>query len=202
MAKRKKLIGEIYEMKVDQGKLKKLLDADDPIYVEGVIQRANAFNANKRLYSKDILEREIDRYVDEFVKDNNAYGELDHPDRFEVEYKTASHIMEDIWWKGDEVYGRIQILPAEYFPCGRIMRGVLKISGKIGFSSRGFGSEVTIGNNQFQVNEDYSLSAWDGVTNPSTGQAFGFLAENSNISMVDYERLLSSVDTTIYSILK
>lgn len=202
MSNKRKLIGESYNMSIDSDKLNRLLDNDDPIILEGVIQRANAVNANKRIYPKDVLEREIDLYMESFVNQENGYGELDHPDRFEVEYKTASHIIKDIWWKGDEVIGRIEILPAEYFPCGRILRGVMKISGKAGFSSRGFGSERSLGNDKFEVNNDYGLSCWDAVTNPSTNQAFGFLTEGKGMSLNDYERLLSSMNTTIYSILK
>jgi len=47
--------------------------------VEGVMQRASAENQNGRVYKKEILEREAEKYVNEFVKRGNAFGELDHP---------------------------------------------------------------------------------------------------------------------------
>jgi len=202
-AKKLKLIGESYDMTIDTTKLDKLLKNDDPIFLEGVIQRANAKNANQRIYTRELLEREIDRYKKEHVEQGIAYGELDHPDREIVELKTASHIIRDLYWEGDDVMGRIEILPAENFPCGRILRGVLKVSGRTGFSSRGFGSETMISNDTTKVNMDYHLAGWDAVTNPSTFQAFGFLTESkSHMTMKEYTRVISSIDSTIYSILQ
>jgi len=200
--KKLKLIGESHDFSINQSKLDSLLKNDDPIFLEGVIQRANSKNANNRIYSKEILEREVAKYIEEHVKQNIAYGELDHPDRDIVEKKTASHIVRELKWDGDDLIGRIEILPAEYFPCGRILRGVLKISGRAGFSSRGFGSETIVGSDTSQVNEDFSLICWDAVTNPSTFQAFGYLTESKTMSMQDYKRIISSIDNTIYSILK
>ena len=203
-ANKAKLIGESYNMTIDSQKLNRLLKNDDPIFLEGVIQRANVKNANSRIYPKEILEREVEKYIEEHIDQGIAYGELDHPERDIVEQKTASHIVRELRWDGNDLIGRIEILPAEYFPCGRILRGVLKVSGRVGFSSRGFGSETPIGNDTLKVNEDYGLICWDGVTNPSTFQSFGFLSESANntLTMNEYNRIISSIDTTIMSILK
>ena len=48
--------------------------------VEGVMQRAGAKNQNDRIYEKSILMREVKKYMTEFVKNRNAFGELDHPE--------------------------------------------------------------------------------------------------------------------------
>ena len=48
--------------------------------VEGIMQRASSENQNGRVYKKAILERETKKYMDEFVKNGNAFGELDHPE--------------------------------------------------------------------------------------------------------------------------
>jgi hypothetical protein len=61
--------------------------------VEGVMQRAKAQNQNGRVYKKDILAREAKKYVQEFVKNGNAFGELDHPESPVVSLKNASHIL-------------------------------------------------------------------------------------------------------------
>ena len=68
--------------------------------VEGVMQRAKAENQNGRVYKKEILAREAKRYVDEFVKRGNAFGELDHPESPVVSLKNASHIVKELWWDG------------------------------------------------------------------------------------------------------
>ena len=60
--------------------------------VEGVMQRAGAKNQNGRVYEKKLLQRETKKYMDEFVKNGNAFGELDHPESPVVSLKNASHI--------------------------------------------------------------------------------------------------------------
>jgi len=74
--------------------------------VEGVMQRARAENQNGRVYKKEILEREAKKYVDEFVKNGNAFGELDHPESPVVSLKNASHIVKELYWKGDDLIVR------------------------------------------------------------------------------------------------
>ena len=71
--------------------------------VEGVMQRAIAKNQNGRTYSKAILERESSKYIEEFVKNGNAFGELDHPESPIVSLKNASHIVKELWWKGNDL---------------------------------------------------------------------------------------------------
>ena len=65
--------------------------------VEGVMQRAGAKNQNGRIYEKDLLMREAKKYVDEFVKNGNAFGELDHPESAVVSLKNASHVVKDLY---------------------------------------------------------------------------------------------------------
>ena len=47
--------------------------------VEGILATAEVKNGNGRYYSKDLWEREIDKYR-VLVDENRAMGELDHPD--------------------------------------------------------------------------------------------------------------------------
>ena len=66
--------------------------------VEGVMQRAGAKNQNGRVYEKKLLQRETKKYMDEFVKNGNAFGELDHPESPVVSLKNASHVVKDLYW--------------------------------------------------------------------------------------------------------
>ena len=175
----KKLLTEIFQVNYDASKFASALANDEPIILDGIIQRANIKNNNNRIYPKEVLEREINRYMKEFVKENRALGELDHPERDVVEYKTASHRINDIWWKGDDVWAKIEILSGKFFPCANILRGCLKNNIPIGFSSRGYGSEVQISHETFEVEDDYVLTCWDAVSNPSTKGAFGMIAEST-----------------------
>ena len=105
--------------------------------VTGVMQRAKAQNQNGRVYSKEILERETDKYVEEFVKRGNAFGELDHPETPVVSLKNASHVVKELWWKGNDLMGTVELLNT---PAGNIVKEIIKAGHTIGISSRGTGS--------------------------------------------------------------
>ena len=137
--------------------------------VEGVMQRATAKNQNGRVYSKAILEREMSKYMDEFVKNGNAYGELDHPESPVVSLKNASHIVKDLWWKGDDLMGKVELLNT---PAGNIVKEIIKAGHTIGISSRGTGSVQQTNEGNLEVQPDFELVCWDFVSNPSTHGAF------------------------------
>ena len=137
--------------------------------VEGVMQRAVSKNQNGRVYSKAILEREMSKYMDEFVKNGNAYGELDHPESPIVSLKNASHIVKDLWWKGDDLMGKVELLNT---PAGNIVKEIIKAGHTIGISSRGTGSVNQTNEGTLEVQPDFELVCWDFVSNPSTHGAF------------------------------
>lgn len=137
--------------------------------VEGLMQRAGAKNQNGRIYTREILEREVDKFNREFVQNGNAYGELDHPDSPVVSLKNASHIIKKLWWKGDELYGRVELLDT---PAGNIVKAILRGGHTIGISSRGTGSVNQTNEGTLMVQPDFELVTWDFVSNPSTQNAF------------------------------
>ena len=137
--------------------------------VEGVMQRAKAENQNGRVYSKDILVREAKKYMEEFVKRGNAFGELDHPESPVVSLKNASHIVKDLYWKGDDLMGKVELLNT---PAGNIVKEFIKAGHTIGISSRGTGSVQQTNEGQLEVQPDFDLVCWDFVSNPSTHGAF------------------------------
>ena len=137
--------------------------------VEGVMQRAGAKNQNGRVYEKAILEREVNKYMEEFVNNGNAFGELDHPESAVVSLKNASHIVKDLWWKGNDLCGRVELLNT---PAGNIVKEIIKAGHTIGISSRGTGSVQPTNENTLEVQPDFELVCWDFVSNPSTHGAF------------------------------
>ena len=137
--------------------------------VEGVMQRAKAQNQNGRVYAKPILERESKKYTEEFVKNGNAFGELDHPESPVVSLKNASHIVKDLWWDGDDLMGRVELLNT---PSGNIVKEIIKAGHTIGISSRGTGSVQQTNEGTLEVQNDFELVCWDFVSNPSTHGAF------------------------------
>lgn len=140
-----------------------------PLIVEGVLQRAEAENQNGRVYPKKILTREVKKYLTREVKENRAYGELDHPDSSVVELKNTSHIIRDVWWDGNDVVGKVEILRT---PSGNILKELIEAGCTIGISSRGLGSVKEEAGRKVTVQDDFNLICWDFVSNPSTHGAF------------------------------
>ena len=138
------------------------------LIVEGVLQRAEAQSQNGRVYPKNILKREVAKYKDREIKENRAYGELDHPDSSVVELKNTSHIVRDVWWDGNDVVGKVEILKT---PAGNILKELLEAGCTVGISSRGMGS-VKESKGVVIVEDDFDLVCWDFVSNPSTHGAF------------------------------
>ena len=139
------------------------------LILSGVMQRANATNQNGRQYPTDILQREVDKYKKVFVAEKRALGELDHPDSAVVNLQNVSHNVLDLWWDGQDVMGKIEILPT---PSGNIAKNLLNSGIRLGISSRGMGSVKNIGEGKVQVQDDFEIVCWDLVSNPSTQGAF------------------------------
>lgn len=142
-----------------------------PIVLRNVIlQRADAQNQNGRVYPRPILEREVQRYLVEHVRTRSAVGALDHPEeRTEITLATASHLITNIYWDGQEVRGDVEILPT---PMGNIVKELIKSRVRIGISSRGVGSVESEHTGSDQVQDDFKLICFDIVSTPSTQGAF------------------------------
>ena len=137
--------------------------------VEGIMQRAGAKNQNGRIYEKKILMREVTKYMDEFVKNGNAFGELEHPESAVVSLKNASHVVKDLYWNGDDLMGKVELLNT---PAGNIVKEIIKAGHTIGISSRGTDSVQQTNEGYLEVQPDFELVCWDFVSNPSTHGAF------------------------------
>jgi hypothetical protein len=137
------------------------------LVVAGKIQCAEAQNGNGRIYPKPILEREVKNYT-KLVKEGRAIGELDHPDSSVVELKNASHVMTEVWWKGNDVMGKMKILNT---PAGQIAKQLVEGGVQLGISSRGLGSTRQEGG-VTMVEDDFQLLCFDLVSEPSTTGAF------------------------------
>ena len=95
-------------------------------------------------------------------------GELDHPDDSVINLKNASHLVTKMWWKGDDVMGKIEVLDT---PSGNVLKALLNSGVKLGISSRGLGS-VSESNGVTMVEDDFQLICFDIVSEPSTPGAY------------------------------
>jgi len=167
------LLREYYEL-CEGGVCQDLLTEDEKLFVKsgglvlsGIMQKANQENGNGRIYSRRILQREIDNYQ-KIIEDRRALGELDHPDDSVVNLKNTSHMVTKMWWEGDNVMGKVKVLET---PSGNILKSLVRGGVKLGISSRGLGS-TRKESGKIIVEDDFQLICFDFVQEPSTPGAF------------------------------
>jgi hypothetical protein len=163
------VLTEYYKLDISPIKLTEAYKPGEKMIIKNVvIQRANAKNRNGRVYPEGVLRKEIEEYNSNMVKQNRALGELDHSDSNVVNLKNVSHNIVNIYWKGDDVMGDIEILDGDEFPAGRIAAGLLRRGIPVGISSRGMGSVQESHDGTVVVNDDFKLLTFDLVSFEST----------------------------------
>ena len=143
-------------------------DGTKNYFIEGVFMQSEKKNRNGRIYTKESLEKAVEKYVTEQVNTGRAVGELNHPEGPTVNLDKVSHKITDLHWKGNDVVGKASILKT---PMGQIVEGLLEGGVKLGVSSRGMGSLVQKNGAQY-VGDDFMLSTVDIVQDPSAPSAF------------------------------
>ena len=140
------------------------------LYIEGVFLQGNIANRNRRMYNVDTLQREVDRYNENFVSKGRALGELGHPDGPSINLDRASHKIVSLQREGNNFIGKAKILST---PMGKIAEALLNDGVKLGVSSRGVGTLTPTKEGYNMVNDDFSLAtAADIVADPSAPDAF------------------------------
>ena len=177
------LLTEYRPFNVDRQLVEASIKENKSLVVKGIIQRAEAKNQNGRVYPREILEREIKKYVEGPVRERRALGELDHPESSVINLQNVSHIISEYWWDGDNVMGKIEILPT---PSGNILKEIIKAGVTVGVSSRGMGSLEQNGN-VMEVQDDFELLCWDFVSTPSNpGSFMHTIKEGKEVFNYDY----------------
>lgn len=140
------------------------------LYIEGVFLQSEIKNRNGRMYPKQVLEREVNRYNEQFVQKGRAFGELGHPDGPQINLDRISHIIESLKQDGSNWVGRAKITDT---PMGNIARGIIESGGQLGVSTRGMGSIKLNKEGVNEVQDDFHLAtAADIVADPSAPDAF------------------------------
>ena len=143
--------------------------ADKKLYIEGVFLQSEIKNRNGRMYPFSVLEKEVNRYNEEYVQTSRALGELGHPDGPTVNLDRVSHRITSLKAEGNNFIGRAQIMNT---PMGNIARSLLEDGVKLGVSSRGMGS-IDKREDCGVVMDDFMLAtAADIVADPSAPDAF------------------------------
>jgi len=139
------------------------------LYIEGVFLQSELKNRNGRMYPFSVLEKEVSRYNEEYIKTSRALGELGHPDGPTVNLDRVSHRITSLTAEGTNFVGKAQILDT---PMGKIAKSLLEDGVKLGVSSRGMGS-IDKREDCNVVMDDFMLAtAADIVADPSAPDAF------------------------------
>lgn len=157
--------------------------------ISGPFLQSEVKNRNGRVYSKQLLEREVGNYNKEFIDNKNSVGELDHPPTPSINLDRVSHLIESLKMDGNDGNGVAKVLDT---PCGMIAQNLLEGGVKLGVSTRGVGSLE-----DGKVGDDFKLLTVDIVANPSAPNAYvdgvleskEYVIEGNKIVELAYERL-------------
>ena len=140
------------------------------LIIQGPFLQTEQQNRNGRLYRRNVMEREVKRYADQYISKGRALGELGHPDGPTINLDRVSHKIVSLEQKGNDFIGKAQILST---PMGKIAESLLKDGVTLGVSSRGIGSLRPTKEGYSEVGEDFMLAtAADIVADPSAPDAF------------------------------
>ncbi len=171
----KKLLVDVRPFEISRQKIdESIKENNGRLVVKGVLQRAESKNQNGRVYPREVLLKEVSKYLEEQVAERRALGELDHPESSVVNLNNASHNVIEMHWDGDDLLGTVEVLST---PSGNILKELFKSGIKLGISSRGLGSVEPVNEKNgedgtVEVQPDFELIAFDFVSNPSTHGAF------------------------------
>jgi len=161
-----KLIKEVFET---INYLVEEKDGKKSLYIEGPFLQSEVVNRNGRKYMKESMAKEVNRYTQEYINKNRAFGELGHPDTPSINLDRVSHLTTNLRQEGNDWIGKAKILET---PMGNIVKSLLEGGAQIGVSSRGMGSLKTV-NGVHIVQDDFHLAtAADIVADPSAPNAF------------------------------
>mgnify|MGYP006131594241 CR=1 FL=1 len=138
------------------------------LFIEGIFMQGNIKNQNGRQYPTETLNKEVNRYVKEYVNKNRALGELGHPEGPSVNLDRVSHMITELKRDGNNFMGKAKIMDTPY---GNIVKNLIKEGTNLGVSSRGMGSVKEVDGID-EVQEDFVLATVDIVSDPSAPEAF------------------------------
>ena len=137
--------------------------------IRGIFMQSEQKNRNGRVYPFNVLEKEVKRYNEEFIKQGRAFGELGHPDGPTVNLDRVSHMITRLEPDGKNFMGEAKLLST---PMGEIAKALISDGGKLGVSSRGMGSLESRNGVNYVKDDFYLATAADIVADPSAPQAF------------------------------
>ena len=138
-------------------------------FIEGIFAQADLVNGNGRVYPSAVLMPEVENYIASHVNKGRALGEIEHPERPNVDLKEASHMITDLKIEGSNVIGKAKLLKTDR---GVLAAKLLESGVNLGVSTRALGSVTTRDDGIDEVENDFHLFAVDIVHTPSAPDAY------------------------------
>ena len=138
-------------------------------FIEGIFMQAEQKNRNGRIYPTGVLMPVVEKYNKDYVAQNRALGELNHPQGPTVNLDRASHMIKELKQSGSDIIGKAKVMET---PMGKIAMNLIDEGAKLGVSSRGMGSLKMTEGGVNEVQKDFMLAAVDIVADPSAPNAF------------------------------
>lgn len=143
-------------------------DGTKSVFIEGIFMQAEKPNRNGRIYGKGIMERELEKYQT-LINEKRSLGELGHPPNPSINLNQVSHLITNLRFEGNDIYGKAKILDT---PMGKIAKNFIEEGVRLGVSSRGLGSVKLNKEGVNEVQDDFHLATVDIVADPSAPDAF------------------------------
>lgn len=151
----------------------------DRLKVVAVLQKFGVENANGRIYPEQILKKQVEIYQAK-IKRRQSYGESNHPEDITLNLDRLAFGITRTWWEGRTLLGELELILSPGFvkmgiiSCeGDRIANYLRLGWLIGISSRGLGSvEKDRYSGKLIVQDDFEITCWDIVSDPSTNGSY------------------------------
>ena len=139
-------------------------DGSKNYYIQGPFMQADTPNRNGRMYPRSVMERAVEKYIEEMVSKNRAVGTLGHEDSPKISETKISHLITDLRFEGNDVWGKAKVLETA---SGKELKALIEGGVSFGCSSRALGSLKEGSNGIKVVQDDFTISCVDAVLQPS-----------------------------------
>ncbi len=137
-------------------------------YIQGPFMQCETVNRNGRLYPRSVMEKAVNKYINEFVSKNRGIGTLGHENSPKISEDKVSHLIKELRFENNDVWGKAKVLETKH---GKELAALIEGGVNFGCSSRAIGSiklENFNGQNDIKVvQDDFTISCVDAVLNPS-----------------------------------
>lgn len=162
-------------------------NSNGDIVMEGTAAVFGVKNNNNRVYEKEEYLPHLS-YLQEKISKGQLFGELDHPQNFDVSLKNVSHVIEALSYDegSNSVKIKLRILNT---PAGQIAKTLIEAGCTISCSSRAAGQVMNEGKVKL-----HRIFTYDLVAEPGFSQAILQKTVNESVQ-TQFSNLFESLDT-------